>query len=276
VPANRTTALQDAAHAPTIYDASVAPPPGVPLPKVTSASYAVVERKCGAMVLGDQVHKRLAPASVTKVITALVTLRYASPDAMVDVDVDYEAPVFADSSLMGLKPGMRLSVQDLLFGLMLPSGNDAAEALARYVGAGNVDAFVRMMNDEARALGMADTKFANPSGLDDPGLYSTAWDLAMMGRVALDDPFMMRLSTTLNYKPQWDGPALKNGNALLKSYPGAFGLKIGFTDAAKETIVAAAERNGRQLVVSVLGSIDRYGDTKALLDWAFTHTPSTC
>ena len=116
-----------------------------------------------------------------------------------------------------------------------------------------------MMNDEARNLGMADTRFANPSGLDAPGLYSTAWDLAMMGRVALDDPFMMRMSTTLSYKPQWDGPALKNGNALLKSYPGAFGLKIGFTDAAKETIVAAAERNGRQLVVSVLGSNDRYG-----------------
>ena len=87
---------------------------------------------------------------------------------------------------------------------------------------------------------------------------------------------MMDLSTTLSYKPHWDGPALKNGNALLKSYPGAFGLKIGFTDAAKETIVAAAERNGRQLVVSVLGSDNRYADTKALLDWAFAHTRSAC
>ena len=105
---------------------------------------------------------------------------------------------------------------------------------------------------------MTDTRFANPSGLDAPGLYSTAWDLAMTGRVALDNPLMMNMSTTLSYKPAWDGPVLKNGNQLLKAYPGAFGLKIGFTDTAKETIVAAAERNGRQLVVSVLGSNDRY------------------
>jgi D-alanyl-D-alanine carboxypeptidase len=224
------------------------------------------------------VHTRLAPASVTKVITALVVLQKARTDAMVDVDVDYEAPYFEDSSLMGLKPGMRLSVQDLLYGLMLPSGNDAAEALARYVGAGNVTSFVAMMNDEAAQLGMSDTRFANPSGLDADGLYSTAWDLAAMTRVALDDPFMMRMSTTLSYKPSagWDGPALKNGNALLKAYPGAFGLKIGFTDNAKETIVAAAERNGRQLIVSVLGSNDRYADSEALLDWAFANTRSAC
>ena len=99
-----------------------------------------------------------------------------------------------------------------------------------------------------------------------------------MTRVALDDPFMMRMSTTLTYKPSagWGGPPLKNGNALLKAYPGAFGLKIGFTDAAKETIVAAAERNGRQLIVSVLGSNDRYADSEALLDWAFKNTQSPC
>lgn len=273
-----TTPLRDANRAAAIYDASVAPPPGVALPKVSSTAYAVVERACGAMLLGSNVHLRLPPASVTKVITALAVLHRVPTEAMVDVDVDYEWPYFEDSSLMGLKPGMRLSVQDLLFGLMLPSGNDAAEALARYVGAGDVAAFVAMMNEEAAQLGMAGTQFANPSGLDAPGLYSTAWDLAAMTRVALDHPFMMRLATTLTYRPGdgWRGSALKNGNALLKSYPGAFGLKIGFTDAAKETIVAAAERNGRQLIVSVLGSNNRYADTKALLDWTFSNTLSAC
>jgi D-alanyl-D-alanine carboxypeptidase len=133
-----------------------------------------------------------------------------------------------------------------------------------------------MMNETAAALGMKDTRFSNPSGLDQDGLYSTAWDLAMMTRVALDNEFMMRLSTTLTYRPKWDGPSFKNGNALLRNYPGAFGLKIGFTDAAKETIVAAAERNGRQLIVSVLLSDDRYGDTRALLDWAFKNTRPAC
>jgi D-alanyl-D-alanine carboxypeptidase len=271
-----TTALHDAPLAPRLRDAYVAPPPGVALPDVTSRAYAVVERGCGAVVLGSNVHERLPPASVTKVLTALVTLQRVAPDAMVDVDVDYEWPYFEDSSLMGLKPGMRLSVQDLLYGLMLPSGNDAAEALARYVGGGDPGAFIKMMNDTAAALGMSDTSFSNPSGLDQEGLYSTAWDLALMTKVALDNEFMMRLSTTLTYRPRWDGPSLKNGNALLKSYPGAFGLKIGFTDAAKETIVAAAERNGRQLIVSLLGSDDRYGDTRALLDWTFKNTRPAC
>jgi D-alanyl-D-alanine carboxypeptidase (penicillin-binding protein 5/6) len=289
VPVNRTSELADAATtgelrdaytaAPPgaiLRDAYVSTPPGVALPEVTSKAYAIVERGCGAMVMGNNAYTRLPPASVTKVITALTVLQHVKADAMVDVDVDYEHPYFHDSSLMGLKPGMKLSVQDLLFGLMLPSGNDAAEALARYVGAGDVNAFVRMMNESAAGFGMRDTRFANPSGLDQDGLYSTAWDLAQVSRVALDNPLMMRISTTLSYKPNWDGPALKNGNSLLKSYPGAYGLKIGFTDAAKQTIVAAADRNGRQLVVSVLASDDRYGDTRALLDWAFANTRSAC
>jgi D-alanyl-D-alanine carboxypeptidase len=100
--------------------------------------------------------------------------------------------------------------------------------------------------------------------------------MALAGRALLDDPLLAQISSTPEYEPAWSGPVLKNGNRLLSTYPGAFGVKIGFTDRAQQTIVAAANRDGRELIVSVFGSEDRYTDSAALFDWAFANIPARC
>jgi D-alanyl-D-alanine carboxypeptidase len=253
--------------------------PPLPLsapPEIGARAYAIVDRACGAVIWGKDEHERLAPASLTKIVTALVVEKRAKLTDMVDVNVSGRQMAARGSSVMGVEPGMRLSVEDLLHGLFLPSGNDAALALAGYMGGGSVNNFVDLMNEEAQRLRMLDTHFTNPHGLDSRGLYSSAYDMALAGRALLDDPYLARLSSTPEYEPAWDGPALRNGNKLLQMYPGAFGVKIGFTTNAQQTIVAAAERNGRQIIVSLFGTETRYLDSIALFDWAFSQAPSAC
>ncbi len=284
------------AASPAANPAEAAPPPAPPLqpapapaapaplrsapaaPAVSARSYAILERSCGAIVAGKDENARLAPASITKLITALIVAERANPNTMVDIrDVSAQNLIrTTDSSVMGVEPGMRFSVRDLLYGLILPSGNDAALALAQQV-SGGVPGFVALMNNKAAALGMDNSHFANPHGLDEPGHYSTALDMAKAGRAYLANSMLAAIATT----PQYEALGtvrivMKNGNKLLQTYPGAFGVKIGFTTNAKQTMVAAANRNGRELVISLLASDDRYTDAAALLDWAFANTPPAC
>jgi D-alanyl-D-alanine carboxypeptidase (penicillin-binding protein 5/6) len=135
--------------------------------------------------------------------------------------------------------------------------------------AGGVPAFVARMNAEVRSLGLQDTHFTNPHGLDAPGHYSSAYDMAMLARYAMKDPRLAEIVRTKVWKPAWDGLELWNGNLLLWLYPDADGVKIGWTEKAGQTIVASAQRDGRRLFVALLGSQDRYGDAIRLLDWAF-------
>ena len=166
-------------------------------------------------------------------------------------------------------------MRDLLYGLLLTSGNDAAIAIAEEVG-GNVPAFVELMNAKAQQLALLNTHFSNPHGLDEDGLYSSAFDIALLGRELLKQPELAAIVASQNYQPAWDGPQLWNGNALLDLYPEAVGVKIGYTEKAGQTIVAAAERDGRRLIVAVLGGWDRYSDATALFEWAFAETTPTC
>lgn len=150
-------------------------------PAITARAAAVIEAPCGALLHGDDEHVRLAPASLTKIATALVTVDYAGLSEMVDVHVDgAELAATTDSTIMGLRPGLYLPMQDLLYGLLLSSGNDAALAIAEYVGF-TVDDFVDLMNAKVAELGLTDTHFANPHGLDEPGLYTSAYDMAVLG-----------------------------------------------------------------------------------------------
>ena len=218
----------------------------------------------------------MAPASLTKIATALVALERADLAETVDVRINgVELSASTDSTVMGLEPGQRMSVRDLLFGLLLPSGNDAAIALAEHVG-GDVPAFVDLMNAKVNELGLGDTHFANPHGLDDPDLYTSAFDIAMLGRELIRQPELAAIVRTPTYQPAWDGPPVWNGNRLLNTYPGSIGVKTGFTDEARGTIVAAADRDGRRLVVSVLGSSAIYDDAITLMEWAFTDERSAC
>lgn len=254
--------------------AAVAAPPSVPPPAVSASAYAIVEQPCGALAYGWNEHDRLAPASLTKIVTSLIVAKYGNLGDVVDIQVSASQMRKQGSSVMGIEPGQTFSMRDLLYGLMLPSGNDAAMAIAQHLG-GDVNRFVDMMNQEASQLGMVDSHFSNPHGLDSGTLYSSAYDMAVAGRAALGVPLLSQVSNTRGWTTG-TGLSFRNGNKLLSSYPGAYGVKIGFTNNAKQTIVAAAERNGRAVVVSVFGSDDRYADSAALLDWTFAHVPSRC
>jgi len=244
--------------------------------QITGRAVAVMEEPCGGTLYEMNAGERLAPASITKIATALVAAERSDLSEMVDVEVDGAAlAVETESTIMGLQPGMEFSMRDLLYGLLLPSGNDAAIAIAEHV-AGSVPAFVELMNEKADELGLRNTHFANPHGLDDPDHYTSAHDIAVFGRELLRRPELAAIVGSLEYQPVWDRPAFSNSNRLLFDYPESIGIKIGFTDHAGQTIVAAAERGGRRIIVSVLGSSTVYQDAIALFEWAFSDTTSAC
>ncbi|HSP56597.1 MAG TPA: D-alanyl-D-alanine carboxypeptidase family protein [Dehalococcoidia bacterium] len=248
----------------------LAPAAATDPPPITGISALVVEEPCGGTLFEQNASLKLPPASLTKIMTALVAVDHSSPDDLVKIDVNGpELSAETDSTVMGIEPGMTLSMRDLLYGLLLSSGHDAAVQIAEHV-AGTVPAFVRMMNDKASAMGLRDTHFSNPHGLDDDNLYSSARDMALMGRELLKKPELAEIVRTQTYQPSWDKPALQNMNLLLGFYQGAIGVKTGYTDLAGQTIVGAAERDGRRIIVSEMGAkTDIYADASALLEWAF-------
>ncbi|MDE3095330.1 MAG: D-alanyl-D-alanine carboxypeptidase [Chloroflexota bacterium] len=249
------------------------PPPGFPY--VSAKSIALIDSACGAVIYSRDEHAHLPPASLTKLMTAVVAIQHASTSKMITANVD-GAQLYQEtgSTIMGLKPGMKLSLLDLLYGLLLPSGNDAAIAIAEGV-AGSQPAFVKLMNDKAKALALNDTHFANPHGLNDPKLYSSAYDMAMLARYVMQNTTLRKIVSTEEWQPKWDGPPVWNGNRLLTEYPGADGVKIGYTEQSQQTMVASATRNGRSIIAALMRSQDRYADAQRLLDWGFAQ-PSPC
>jgi D-alanyl-D-alanine carboxypeptidase len=271
----QSSTTSDVLSASTTSDSST----GAAAPAIFGTSAAVLDADCGTVVYSLNAHERLAPASLAKIITAIVTLQHTSLDDEITADVSASDMAAKDYSVMGLEPGMQVSIKDLLYGLLLPSGNDAAETLASYVGGGSVSAFVTLMNQEAATLGLSDTHFTNPDGLDDPNLYSSAYDMAVAGMALLANPTLAQIVDTISYmpdSPDWTSTAIINDNQLLTNYPGAYGVKIGYDDNAMQTIVAAAAQNGRHVIVSVFGSTSRFTDAAALFDWAFANLPQSC
>lgn len=241
----------------------IAPPP------VTAPQVAVVDDGTGLLLYGRDPHAREAPASTTKIATALVTLEHAqSLDAGVAVTVDGEAMAVSDgSSIMGLSPGQRVSIRTLLYGLLLSSGNDAAEQLARSV-SDSRDQFITWMNSAAAEdLGLADTHFVNPSGLDADGHFSSAYDLAALARRAMRDDVFTRIVASPQVQSQ--GFTLIGHNPLIGVYPGADGVKTGFTDSAGRVIVGSAVHDGHRVYVVVMHTDDPFADSTALFDWVW-------
>ena len=224
-------------------------------------------------------HMSRAMASTAKIVTAIVALEHAPLDTIIEVDAA-AVKVPSDANRMGLKAGERLTLEALLYGLMLDSGNDAAEAIARGV-FGDRARFIRLMNDLVTKLGLQNTHFANPSGFDDPAQHASAYDLAVLATYALQNPTFREIvgthdkvihaSSEAGQAHGWFGPT--NLNRLLSEYPGAFGVKPGWTGDAGYTLVAAAERGGRSLLAVVLGSRNHFTDAELLLNYGFT-TPA--
>jgi hypothetical protein len=234
-------------------------------PQGISAQYAaIVDGGSGEVLWGRNARGRVAPASLTKIATSLVALDRSQLMDRVNVRVD--SRVMYESTVMGLVPGDNVSMETLLFGLMLPSGNDAAIAIAQHV-AGSERAFAALMNAKATELGLVDTHFVNPHGLDAEGHYSSPYDLATLARVGMRNPTFSRLASTQRYEAE--GYILHNLNRLLGSYPKADGVKVGYTDAAGRAIVASATQDGRRVYVTLIRSFNPTAEAQALLEWTF-------
>ena len=238
-------------------------------PTVTAKAVAVVDEASGALIYQKGAHDRLAPASLTKIATAILAVEGIEPTSVVTTDVDSRTMV--DSSVMGLIPGDCFATSDLLYGLMLPSGNDVALALARYQ-AGSDAAFVQGMNTLVKRLGLQNTTFTDPHGLGGELHKSSAYDIAMLSRYGMSLPRFRDVVKTGSYTAKGARAlTMYNTNSLLSSYPSADGVKTGFTDDAGRTISVSAVKNGRRVFVVLLNDLYREADSKALLDWAFAN-----
>jgi serine-type D-Ala-D-Ala carboxypeptidase (penicillin-binding protein 5/6) len=246
------------------------PSPAAPTaPKLRARAALLGTAATGQVLFAKQPDRRQPIASVTKLMTALVTVSNRSLDHVVTVAADATGQT---GSILGLVAGERVTVRNLLYALLLQSANDAAVALADDVG-GSSSAFVEMMNAKAARLGMRDTNFRSPNGLDDRG-YSTAADVADLTRAVLDRAALRTvMAAKVHTIPNADGPArvVQNRDALLWLYPGAIAGKTGFTTAAGFCLVAAAQRSGRQLVAVVLGdpSDITFDEAATLLNYGF-------
>ncbi|MCR5577285.1 MAG: D-alanyl-D-alanine carboxypeptidase [Oscillospiraceae bacterium] len=230
-------------------------------PQVSAAS-CILMYEDGQTLYEKNVDTRSLIASTTKLMTALVCLERASLDENVTVRPDC---CEVEGSSMCLRAGERYTVRELLLGLLLASGNDAALALAEHV-SGGVQGFAALMNQKAEALGLSSTHFANPHGLDAPGHYSTARDLARLMLACMDNDVFRALDSTP--RAELGGTVFLNHNKLLLSCPGCIGGKTGYTAAAGRCLVSCCERGGMRLVCVTLDDPDDWRDHEALYDWA--------
>ncbi|MFN8187151.1 MAG: D-alanyl-D-alanine carboxypeptidase family protein [Gaiellales bacterium] len=240
-----------------------------PAPSVRASAVLVGNGVDGELLHGVRQAQPLAIASITKLMTALVVLEHARPGEV--VRVGGPAPTIGGSTI-GLRAGERLSVGDLLTALLVESANDAAYALAYHVGDGSVARFVAMMNEKAAELGLRDTHFTRPDGLDAPGHRSSARDIFKLARAAMHKPFIRKTVRTRTATIA-GGRTVSTWNDLLYQYPGTIGVKTGHTDDAGWSQVAAARRNGVTVYAVILGSASRErrnADLIRLLDWGFS------
>lgn len=234
-------------------------------PPALSARAAILyDVDAGQILYELNAHQRLAPASTAKIATALITLKHAGLQQRITVGAEVEVA----GTRVGLTPGDVATVEKLLYALLLNSGNDAAAALAVGIG-GTEDQFVLWMNQLAAGLGLQDTHFVNPHGLDAPDQYSSAYDLMVLARTALENPIFASMVATK--ATSLDGWSFMNTNELLGEYPGVDGVKTGTSDEAGQCLVVSATRHGHRVIAVVLGATDRYADARALLDYYYTH-----
>lgn len=211
----------------------------------------------------------LAPASTTKIMTALVALDSYNLDDIVTVKT-----VISEGQVMGLIPGERITVENLLYGALIHSGNDAAYALAEHY-PGGVDKFVEAMNQKAKQLHLDHSSFTNPVGFDDPNHKMTPLDLEMLAAAGLNNKIFTKIvaipAITISDVTHTYFHQLKNVNTLLGKIPGVGGIKTGYTEEAGESLVTLVERDGHKVIIVLLRSQDRFGETTKLITWVFSN-----
>ena len=242
---------------------------GVPAPEIEAVSAIVVDAASGAVLYERDPRTQLPPASLTKIVTAILAIEGSDLGSWVRTDVDYRT-LDEDSSFMGLMADDCFTMIDLLYGLMVRSGNDAALAIGRHL-SGSDDAFVASMNALVERFRLADTHFANPHGLHDEAQYSSAYDLAMLARYAMTLPAFAEIVGSHSWTTSGSSViGMRTLNTFLTSYDDADGVKTGYTEEAGLTLVASATRDGRRVIAVLLNAPERATAAAALLEWAFT------
>lgn len=233
-------------------------------PEPSAAAYILMDADSGRVLLSHAETQERSIASTTKIMTCLVALEHSGLDDRVTVRREH----LREGSSMYLSEGETLTMEELLYGLMLPSGNDAAECIAAYCGGeGGSARFVAWMNEKAAALGMEHTSFVNPSGLDAQGHYSCALDMARLAACAMRNPTFARIVSTRTANV--GARTMTNHNKLLASYSGCIGGKTGYTGDAGRTLVTCAERGGLRLIAVTLCDGSDWADHAALYDHGF-------
>lgn len=235
-------------------------------PVILARSALVLDVNNGSILFSKNPNLRFSPASVTKIMTALVTINHYFLQQVLIIDTEK-----VEGSKMGLLPGERISVGSLLYGMLLNSGNDAAYTLAKNF-PGGLNSFTEKMNKTAEQIGLKNTHFADPAGLSDDENFTTTLDLAKLAQFALQNPIFAKIVATRE-KTVFDVTGtrkhdLKNLNSLLWEVPGVTGVKTGFTDRAGGVLVTSFKEQDLQILTVVFKSEDRFQDTKRLIDWA--------
>ncbi len=242
-------------------------------PGTHAQAASLIDVTSGRVLYSRNGDKEMRIASLTKIMTAIVAIENGRLGDTVTVS---RRAAGKEGSSLYLKAGEKIKLENLLYGLMLRSGNDAAEAIAEHVG-GSLEGFVFLMNRKAEELGLSHSHFANPHGLDQPGHYSSANDLAALTAYALhNDAFRTIVKTKVRTAPnpheQWDYKWV-NKNKMLSMYDGADGVKTGYTKLALRCLVTSATRGGQQLVAVTLNDGDDWADHRRMLDYGFAHYP---
>jgi len=240
----------------------------VPAAPAVSAEHAVViERSSGAVLYEKGAGDRAYPASTTKILTTLLAIESGRLDEVCIVS-DFAAA--QEGSSIYAEPGEEITLRDLCYGMMLRSGNDAAAAAAEHL-AGSSEAFAEQMNRRAVELGAQESHFVNPSGLHDEAHYTTAYDLALIARAAMENPEFRAMAAAKTWTTGEDTEVKRtfgNKNKVLQQYEGGNGIKIGYTTATGRTLVASSQRDGMEVICVVLNAPNWFGDSYALMDWA--------
>lgn len=242
----------------------------LPVPEISARAFIIKDLTSDTILYQREAKQPLPIASTTKIMTALVASEYFQPNSELRVKNGSDV----SGARVGLFAGEDLSFRSLLYGMLLSSGNDAAYTIAENY-PGSVNSFVSAMNKKAAELNLSSTHFDNPAGFDSPKHFSSAQDLVVITEEALKNYQLVRIFATKEtdivsldkkYKHQ-----LKNLNRLLSQIQGVLGVKTGYTDAAKENLVTLVERDGRRILLVVLGSDDRFGETTSLIDWSYAN-----
>ncbi len=240
------------------------------LPTINSRAYVVIDRKSNTILVGKNENQKKKMASTTKIMTALVVIEHSNLSDIVEIS---KKAASTGGSRLGLKTGDKITVFDLLYGLMMRSGNDAAVALAEHV-AGSITDFANLMNEKAQALELSNTHFVTPHGLDEDDHYTTAYELAILSNYAMNNEIFAKIVGTKTYTITINGypKTLTNTNELLGVLNGVYGIKTGFTNGANRCLVTCCKRGDMDIICVVLGADTkkyRTTDSIKLIEYAF-------